>query len=306
MLWLPPLDHFGRPIPVPSHHLFSWRTQGVQLLLSLLVWMAFMVAVTIVMAVFETRDPELLIRWMPKMAVIAASFSVLITLLMAAIPPLTWPWARREYGLRLEARIEQMTMSELCQQIEQCDRELEIKPSSRQRRALVAWRNWLDTKRVARTAEITPQVLERLILKPARRKLFAAVACGGPFLAVGFWIIWLAIAGGDGGTGVKGFSGPNAVWTKSFIGSLLVIVTAIPLIEAFTVRVVLTAVELRKRAWGRTLWSVLREDVLLVSGYDGCWDVLDARTQKRLGELNPHHFEDGQLLALIGQLRPAD
>ena len=197
-----------------------------------------------------------------------------------------------------------MSTSELNQQIEQCDHEMEGTASARRRSALAAWRVWLDAKRIARTAGVAPRRPERLTLRPARRKLIGSVACGGLILAVGLWIILLAIVGGDGGTGIKGFSGPNAVWTKSIIGGLLVLVTAIPLIEAITVRVDLTAVELSKRGWGRTLWSMPRKEVLLVLGDDGCWQVLDAGTQKRIGELNPHHFEDGELLALIGLLRP--
>lgn len=304
MHWLPPLDHFGRAIPVPPHHLFSWRMQGVRLLLSLPVGMAFWFALLIIGAAFKTPDLAILVRIAPDMAVIAASLSALFSFFLVAMPQLMWPWTRRGYGRQLEARIEQMSASMLNQQIEQCDLELDSAASVRRRTTLAAWRHWLEAKRVARTVEITPQRQERLTLRPSRRKLITSAACGAVFLAVGLWFILLAILGGDGGTGIEGFSGPNAVWTKSVIGGLLVLVTAIPLLEAFTVRVDLTAVELRKRGWGRILWSISRENVSLALGDDGSWLVLNARTQKRIGELNPHHFEDGELLALVGRLRP--
>lgn len=42
----------------------------------------------------------------------------------------------------------------------------------------------------------------------------------------------------------------------------------------------------------------------LTLGDDGSWHVLDARDEKRVGELNPDHFEDGELLTLIRRLLP--
>lgn len=304
MPWLPPLDHSGRAIPVPPHHLFSWRKQGIQLLLSLLIWMALWFALLIIVAAFKTRDLALLAGIVPDMAAFAASLAALFSFLLVVTPQLVWPWTRRGYGRELEARIEQMSISELGRQIEQCDLELDSVPAARKRAAIAAWRDWLEGKRVERVLDGASHRLERLTLRPSRRKLIISTASGGIFLAVGLWFIVLAIVGGDGGTGIAGFSGPNAAWAKSIIGGLLVLGTTVPILEAFTVRVDLTAVELRKQGWGRTLWSIPTDNVSLALGDDGAWQVLDADSQKRIGELNPHHFEDSDLLDLIGRFRP--
>lgn len=304
MFWISPLDHFGRPIPVPAHHLFGWRRQGVHLLLSLAIWMAFWFAVMMVGAAIKSRDLQVLIDIAPKMAVVAAWLSALFSFFLVAGPVFAWPLTRRAFGRQLEARIEKMNESELNEQIELCDRELDSSVSVGRKAALAKWRVWLQAKQAARPLASGPQFHAQLTLRPSRRKMITTVACGSGGLAAGLWLILLAILGGDGGTGIAGFSGPNAVWTKSIIGGLLVIVTAIPLIEALTVRVDLTAVELRKGAWGRRLWSIPTENVSLTLGDDGSWQITDVRTLKRVGDLNPHHFDDSQFLTLIGRLRP--
>jgi hypothetical protein len=304
MRWLPPLDHAGQPVPVPTHHLFSCRTQGLQLLTSFVLWTGILSALMVFLAVYETRELDSLVRVAPEMMVRAATFALVLTFLLVAMPLLSWPWSRREYGRQLVARIEQMSMSELDQMIEQCDRELDSAASTKRAAAVVAWRQWLETKRASHTSDGAIQPHERLTLRPSRRNRVTSAACGGVFLVIGLWLILLAIIGGDGGTGIVGFSGPNAFWTKLAIGCLMVVVTVIPLVEAFTVRVDLTASELRKRGWGRLLWSIPRAAVSLVPGDEGCWEVFDARNNKRVGELNPQHFEDDEFLAVMGLLRP--
>lgn len=267
--------------------------------------MAFWFALLMIAAAFKTLDVAILVGVAPDIAVFAAGLSVLMTFGSVAMPELMWPWTRREYGRRLEGRIEQMNASELSQEIERCNLELSAAASAGRRTALVAWRQWLEAKRVERAPDVTPHRREQLTLRPTRRKLIGSAVCGGLFMAVGLWFILLAVVGGDGGTGFDGFRGPNAFWAKSIIGGLIVLVTAIPLVEAFTVRVDLSAVELRKRAWGRTLWSLPTANVALTQGDDGSWQVLDTRHQKRIGWLDSKHFEDVEFLKLIERLRPA-
>ncbi len=294
----------GRPIPVPIHHLFDAKQSVVQALRSFLIWMGLFFALLMIAAAFGSMEMKLLARVAPRMAAYAAGVAGLFTFALVALPLLAWPWARRGFGRRLDARIAQMSEAELDQQIELCRQELETAASASRRTELTAWSFWLQAKRAMRAAVGDPQRQMRLTLLPSKRKLMTSAACGSIPLVAGFWIILLAILGGDGGTGLEGFTGPNTFWTKGVIGTLLVLGSAIPLLEAFTVRVDLTDTELRKRTLGRTLWSVPRQGVHLVMDDGGACQVLEANSQKKIGELNPLHFEDGQLLTLIGQLRP--
>jgi hypothetical protein len=300
---LAPLDHAGRAIPVPPHHLFSWRTLGLKLLLNLLVWTTILFMVLMVGAAFKAPELEILLRIAPKTGLLSAGLSALVTFCSVVIPELARPWTRRAYGRQLEARIEQMSSAELQQQLKECDLELERTASARERTSLAAWRDWLELKRAERLRELPHR--GRLTLRPSRRKLILSTACGAVGMALGLWLILLAIVGGDGGTGIEGFRGPNGVWTKSVIGGLILLVTAVPILEAYTVRVELTADELRKQGWGIRLWSIPVANVSLSLGDDGCWLVADTRTQKRVGELNPHHFDDAELLTLLGRFRSA-
>ena len=157
MHWLPPLDRSGQVIPVPTRYPDSWRKLAAQLLASLLAFPAILLIVLIMKAVFITHDPQVLLWTARRGAPIIAVLSVFFSFYTVALPRLMWLRTRRKYGRQLEAHIEQMTVSELNQQIEACDIELRNTPSAWRRARLIAWRRWLEAKRVARAVEIAPR-----------------------------------------------------------------------------------------------------------------------------------------------------
>lgn len=303
MFRLPPIGHDGAPIPVPPHHIFGCRRQGAQLVLSFIGWAVFWFAVLVGGAILRTpRSLESLKNVVPDAAAFALVAATLFTVLFVAIPLLAWPWNRRGFGRRMELRIAQMSDAELEAELERCRAE---RRDAKDARAgdLDVWIPWLEAQQSAQIAQHTKREDRCLTLLPSRRKLAASMACGGILLAAGAWLLVLAVVGGDGGTGIEGFSGPNADWVKAVIGGLLVVTTGVPLIEAFTVRVDLDAHVIRKRAWWRVLWSVPRSEVAVEENDNDTYRVVNRRTGEAVGDLNLHHFENGQLLALIAELR---
>jgi hypothetical protein len=303
MFHLPPIGHDGAPIPVPPHHIFGWRRQGAQLVFSFMGWAVLWFAVTVGGSILRTpRSLESLRNVVPVAAVLALGMATLLTFLFVATPLLAWPWNRREFGRRLERRVAQMSDTELEVELELARAERRDANDARAR-GLELWIQWLEAQQAVQIAPDTKREDRYLTLLPSRRKLAASTVCGAVPLAAGIWLLVLAVVGGDGGTGIEGFSGPNAVWVKAVIGGLLVVTTGVSLIEAFTVRVDLDANVIRKRAWWRVLWSVPRSDVAVEEDDSDTYRVLNRRTGETVGNLNLHHFENGQLLALIAELR---
>jgi hypothetical protein len=305
MFSLPPLDHTGRPIPVPRHHLFGWNIQGRQALASFLGWMVIWPMLLLVRIVPDMPGPAAVVDAAPLIALLTVVYSFGLTVLFVGVPLAAWPWARKGYGRRLAVRIGHLSDAELDSWIEGCARESDTTGRADRRAALREWADWLQKQRDTRAAG-PPRRSDTLTLRPPARKLLMSTLGAMVLLAPGAWFVALAVLGGDGGTGIEGFSGPNAVWVKSGVGGLMLLVGAVPLLEACTVRVDLDAFELRKRQFGRTIWAVPRQHVRLVETDlpDGCgYEVRDAQLDKRIGTLNIAHYGDGDLIRLMEQLR---
>jgi hypothetical protein len=283
---------------------FGWRRLLVKSALSFLGWFSLWFLIVMVGAASHLRDVHSFIAAAMKIASYSASIAALFTIMFMIVPLFFWPWTRRGYGRQLEARFQQMSGPELDDQIEQCTREMHGTTDERTKRSLESWSQWLRDQRADRAGSIQTTLRSRLLsVRPSLRKLLTSAACAAVLIALGLTIIAVALLGGDRRGPIEEVRQTGFDWPKYIIGAALILGAIVPMIEAFTVRIDLTADELRKSAFGRTLWVLPREHVQLVEGDDSAWQVQDRRTNKPVGQLNPAQLEDSGFLALIVQLR---